>query len=219
MRANLLTDKEKKELIKKTLEDSTLATGNHFPAFSKMMDGLGHVNDALSLAELIPALNVYLSGTVVGTFASGASFAGYILFPFQQIINLINANETGFLMYSYRAISYAITAWSFDKPVLSKSTRTISNLKSGSISVVKSHNDLAIYHKTWWEASTKTINGLKNTCIERNIQPNHLKAIFKSFGDGKPEKLCHLLLTGFESQFGHTTKHIWRSTYSIVYPQ
>lgn len=152
-----LTDHEKKELIRQTLRNSNSAVGNHFPAFSKMIDGLGHVNDALSVAELIPTLNIYLSGTAVGAFYSGASFAGILLFPVQQIINLINANETGFRMYSYRAISYAITAWAFDKPVVSQSPRIILNLKTGPGSVAKTHNELAAYHQVWWESSTNAI--------------------------------------------------------------
>lgn len=213
-----LSDDEKKIILKQYLGPNYHSVGQHFQVFSKMIDGLGHVNDAIGFAELIPALNSYLSGPVVSRILSGGSFVGILLFPVQQLINLLNANETGYRMYSYRAISYSITAWAFNKPIPSQSPRVISNLRSGSGPVAHSHNMMARYHKVWWETANSVVNQLNKTCIEKNIQKPHLKAIFRALGEGRPEVLSRLILTGFEDEFGHTTKHIWRSTYSTVYP-
>jgi len=69
------------------------ATGQHFQLYSEMITGLGYVNDAASFAELLPALSSWLSGARVATITSTASFAGVLLFPLQQLINLINANK------------------------------------------------------------------------------------------------------------------------------
>ena len=79
------------------------------------MNGLGTFNGALTFAELLPTLSTWLSGAAITSITSAAAFSGTILFPFLQAINLINANETGLRPYSYRAISYTITAWAFDK--------------------------------------------------------------------------------------------------------
>lgn len=61
-----------------------------------------------------------------------------------------------------------------------------------------------------WQGITQLLGG----CLGKQ----HLRAIFRALGEGRPEVLSRLILTGFEDEFGHTTEHIWRSTYSTVYP-
>lgn len=181
-----------------------------------MMDGLGTFNDVLTFAELAPVLSTWLSGTVVSSIVSVASFSGTILFPFQQMINLVNANETGLRGYSYRAISYTITAWAFDKPRPISSPRILSNLKSGPYTSVKSIDE---YNKVWKETSISVIAKLEQICLQKKIKKHHLKTIFKALGQGSQEKLSVMILKGFEKEFSHVTKHIWASNYSVVFPR
>lgn len=211
-----LSDQEKKEIIRSILGANHNAVGKHFPIFSEMMNGLGTFNDALTFAELIPALNTWLSGAAVSTITSTAAFAGTILFPFQQAINLINANETGLRFYSYRAISYTITAWAFDKVQPMSSPRILSNLFSGPYTSTK---EVTEYHKVWRETSVSVLTKLELTCLQKKIKKQHLKTIFKALGQGSPEKLSVLILKGFEKELSPVTKNIWASNYSIVFPR
>jgi hypothetical protein len=133
MNKKVLNDQEKKEILTSILGANHNAVGKHFPIFSDMMSGVGNFNDAVSFAELVPALDAWLSVSMVSSITSAASFAGILLFPVQQIINVINANETGLRAYSYRAISYAITAWAFDKPKPMSSPQILSNIRRGPI--------------------------------------------------------------------------------------
>lgn len=149
-----------------------------------MMNGLGTFNDTLTFTELVPTLNRWVSGTAVGSISSTAAFAGIILFPFQQMINIINANETGLRSYSYRAISYAITAWAFDKLKPISSPRIISNLSSGPYTTTV---DVSEYHKVWRETLISVITQLELTCLQKNIKKQYLKSVFKALGQGSPE--------------------------------
>lgn len=79
----------------------------------------------------------------------------------------MNANETGLRAYSYRAISYAITAWSFDKLKPTLSPRILSNLTSGSYTTTK---DVSEYHKVWRETLISVITQLELICLQKNIK-------------------------------------------------
>ena len=211
-----LSDQEKKEIIKGILGANHNAVGNHFPIFSEMMNGLGTFNDVLTFAELLPTLSTWLSGAAVTSITSAAAFSGTILFPFQQAINLINANETGLRAYSYRAISYTITAWAFDKVNPMSSPRILSNINSGPYPSTKSNDE---YHKVWRETLISVLMKLELICIQKKIKKQHLKTVFKALGQGSPEKLSVLILKGFEKEFGHTAKNIWVSNYSVKFPR
>ncbi len=213
-----MNEMEKKQVMKDVLGAKYHSVGQHFSLYSRMADGLGHVNNALSFAELIPALNCYLSGALASKVVSNASFIGILMFPFEQIVNLINANETGFRMYSYRAIAYSITAWAFEKPIPNGSKRTLDNLQSGSGPVVRDHAKLAQYHKVWSDTANQVVRRLEETCRAKNIPKNDLKMVFRALGRGNAQQLCKELLLSFEGQFGHTTKHIWRSNCNWAYP-
>lgn len=211
-----LSDQEKRKIIGEILGANHSATGKHFLIFSEMMDGLGSFNHLLSFAELIPVLNTWLSGSGNSTVICRVSFASILLFPFRPLINLINLNENGLRAYSYRAISYSITAWAFDKPGLTSSPKIISNLTPGSYTNMDSLNK---YHKIWADTSASVIMQLEKICFQKKINSNHLAAVFKALGQGSPETLSQLILKGFESEFNSVTKNIWRSNYSIAYPE
>lgn len=211
-----MTDAEKKKIIRDVLGANHNAVGNHFPIFSEMMNGLGTFNDVISFAELIPALNGWLSGSVVSSVVSKASFAGILLFPFQQMINLVNANETGLRAYSYRAISYSVTAWSFNRPMPLSSPQIISNINSGPYRSTRSNDE---YHKVWRETSFSVIRRIELVCLQKKINKEHLKLVFKALGQGSAEKLSVLILQGFENEFSSVSRHIWASNYSVAYPR
>lgn len=211
-----LNDVEKKAIIKSILGANHSATGQHFQLYSEMITGLGYVNDAASFAELLPALSSWLSGARVATITSTASFAGVLLFPLQQLINLINANETGLRFYSYRAISYAITAWAFDKPSPLSSPQIMLNVRNGPYTEVQGESR---YSQVWQETAFSVTNKIKHTCLQNKINEKHLKAIFKALGKGKPESLSLLLLQGFEKEFSHISKGMWKSNYNVLYPK
>lgn len=187
-----MNELEKKKVLQDVLVASYSSVGARFSVFSRLADGLGNVNNALSFAELIPALNSYLSGAVASKVMGGASFACILLFPFEQLINLINANESGNRMYCYRSIAYTITAWSFGRPIPNGSPRTLNNLQSGSGPVVRDHAALAKYHKVWTETAGNVVRSLDNICLAQKIAKSQLKMIFQAFGNGNPPSIAKL---------------------------
>ncbi|MFK5948135.1 MAG: hypothetical protein QM500_05125 [Methylococcales bacterium] len=211
-----MSDVEKKKIIRSILGENHHAVGNNFPVFSEMMNGLGTFNDALTFAELLPVLNAWISGSVVSSIAANASFAGVLLFPFQQMINLMNANEVGLRAYSYRSISYSITAWAFDKPKPISSPQILSNSRSGIVTSVKGVEE---YNKVWRETSLSVIRQIEHVCLQKKINKKRLKVVFKALGQGKPEILSVLILKGFEKDFSNLSKNVWISTYSVSYPR
>jgi len=211
-----MSDNQKKEVIKSILGANHSAAGKNFPIFSEMMDGVGHVNNTIAFAELLPVLSSWLSGATMSAAVSAASFAGVLLFPLQQMINVVNANETGLRSYSYRSISYTITAWAFDKPVPMSSPMILSNLKKGPYTAIKSFDD---YHKVWRETSVSVLRQIDKICLQNKINKKHLKSVFKALGTGKLDVLSVLILKGFEQEFSSVSKQIWASNYSVYYPR
>jgi len=217
MQNNQLSDADKKKLIQDILGKNHNAAGQNYLVFSALIDSLSTVNDVLTVAELLPSLNTLLSGATASTVVSTASFAGILLFPVAQLINLINANQIGHRMYSYRCIAYTTTAWAFDKPNPTGSPRVLSNINSGPIQ--KRQAAAMEYNKLWRETSISVLQKLNTTAVQKNIPKSHLKAIFRALGGTQPDKLCLTLLTHFENQFDSNTKNIWKSNYKIRYPQ
>lgn len=216
MDQKVLSEAEKREIIKKVLGAKYNAAGQHFQLFSDMMTGLGYVNDSVAFAELIPVLNAWLSGSRFAAITSAASIAGTLLFPLQQLINLINANETGLRFYSRRAIAYAVTAWAFDNPVPMSSPQIMHNIRRGPVTEVQGEDR---YHHVWKETTLSVIQKIKQLCLQKRINEKQLKIVFKAFGKGSPQNLSLLLLQGFEGEFSHITKAMWKSNYSILYPR
>lgn len=211
-----LTDAEKKVILTDILGADHHSVGKNFPIFSEMIDGLGHFNDTMAFVELIPVLNTWLSGPLVSSTLSKASIAGVFLFPVQQMINLLNANETGLRMYSYRAISYTMTAWAFGKKKPMQSQQILSNIQSGPFRSVKT---IEAYNKIWRETATSVLLKIDQICKKKGIDKEQLKTVFKAFGHGSPQKLSIVILKGFEKEFSPVSRPIWASNYSIPYPR
>ena len=212
-----LTDEEKRKIIQDVLGKDSNALGKNFPMFSTLADYLSTTNDVLSFAELLPSFNSLLSGAVTSTVISTASFAGILLFPFIQLINIINAYQIGHRMYSYRCVAYTITSWAFDMPKVPGSNRVLSNINSGPIQ--KHQSATKEYNKLWQETSLKVINNLNVVSAQKKIPITHLKAIFRALSGNQPDKLCESILIDFEKNFDSNTRNIWKSNYKIRYPQ
>lgn len=214
MAISQLNEYEKKELVKNILGDDFHVVGNRFPVFSRMLDGLAYLNDSLTAAELVPTLSRFLSGSISSSVFSAASFMAAVVQPLQNFINLVNVNETGLRMYSYRAVAYTLTAWAFGKPVPSQSARIMVNLGSGDFRATGRER----YSKVWEETSRNVLLSLRQVCLAKNISESHLKVIFKALGDGEPARLSRHILVGFEGRLNTTVRNIWRSGYSIGFP-
>ena len=216
MKTQKLTDLEKKKLIKEILGENHNEAGNNYPLFSTLIDGLSDINDALTVAELLPSLNTFLTGATASTIVSTASFAGILLFPVAQLINVINAYQIGHRMYSYRCIAYTVTAWAFGKTAPSGSARILSNINSGPIQ--KPQAATMEYNKLWRDTSISVEQKLNSNLAQKKIPKEHLQAIFRVLGGNQPDKLCLALLMQFENEFDSNTKNIWKSNYAVRFP-
>ena len=63
------------------------------------------------------------------------------------------------------------------------------------------------------------INKIKQTCLQKKISEKNMKKIFKAIGKGSPQDLSLILLQGFEDEFSHITKEMWKSNYKVLYPK
>ncbi|MCW8127060.1 hypothetical protein [Microbulbifer halophilus] len=214
MSAAQLNEYEKKELVRDILGSDFHSVGNHFPLFSRMLDGLGHLSDGFTAAELVPTLSRFLSGSISSAILSTASFMAAVIQPLQHFIKLVNANETGLRMYSYRAVAYTLTAWAFGKPVPNQSARVIENLGSGDYRAI----DRDRYGEVWRETSRNVLSSLRQVCLAKDISEAHLQAVFKALGDGDSVRLSRNILEGFEGRMNTTVRNIWKSGYSINFP-
>lgn len=214
MSASQLNEYEKKELVKNILGNDFHMVGNRFPVFSRMLDGLAYLSDSLTAAELIPTLSRFLSGSIPTSVMSTASFMAAVVQPLQHFVNLVNVNETGLRMYSYRAVAYTLTAWAFGKPVPGQSARIMLNLGSGDFRATGRER----YGKVWGETSRNVLVSLRQVCLARDIPESHLKVVFKALGNGDPARLSRHILEGFEGRLNTTVRNIWKSGYSIGFP-
>lgn len=216
MQSRPRTDAEKKKLITEILGHNHSAVGKNFPTFSKLIDGIDKFNDAISFAELIPSLNTLLSSPIASSVVSHASFIGVLLFPVSQTINLINANQAGHKLYSYRAIAYTITAWAFGHPVPMQSARILSNIHSGQ--VVQSSGATQEFNQVWRTTSNSVIQQLNQLPAKTNITKKHVLAIFRALGNNNPDTLCLEILKSFEPDIkDFASKIVWKSNYKIGY--
>lgn len=215
--SKMLSAEEKEQLLKEILGKDYATAGNHLPILSGLIDKIGFVDNFFTLAELIPILNKILSVRIFAVTASGASILSIFLFPAGAMISLINANETGKRMYSFRAIAYALTSWAFDKPVLTGSMRVMANARSG-FPVIQ-QNEITERENLWKKSSNDAISKMKATAHEKNIPVLGLKVFLRMISDNKQQKCCEILLKGFEKEFEGATLRVWKSNYSIKYPQ
>lgn len=214
-----LTDKEKEELLKSVLGKDYHTAGNNLPVLKKVIDLVSNTSDIATFAELIPALNTILAKSRLLAFvSSGAAVLSILLFPVGAMISVINASQVSVKMYSYRAIAYAITAWAFNKPIPTSSPRIMSNSRSGNI--VSSQSKMLDKKNAWKKASDSAVREMNNICLTYKVKKEFLQVLLRALGDNNEQKLCELILKGYEKQFSEfSVKAVWKSNYSIKFPQ
>jgi|SRR5690606_38198396 len=210
-----LSDAEKKQLLKDVFGEKHSSVGQNFPFYSKLIDRLDKFNDIVAIAELLPGVNALASGPGISAFLSHASFVGLLFFPFTQIVNVINAKETGHKLYSYRCIAYTITAWSFGHPIPKKSATILKNIFSGNI-VQRAGTDKE-YNEVWQKTSQSVLRQLEKIVISKNIPKRNLQLIFRAIGNDDPNTLCLEIKKGFENKLSYSERLVWKSNYRVNY--
>lgn len=213
-----LSEVEKEKLLRELLGNDYQTSGNNLPVLKKAIDVIGHTSDAASFAELIPLLNsAMMNIRILSVISSGASVLSVVLFPISTMIDIINAYQVGIKMYSYRAIAYTITAWAFSKPIPKSSQRII--LNSQTRFPVASREQIQEKHSAWLKASQSATKELENYLNQNRIKKEVFQLLLRSLADNNEQKLCELFLKGFEKHFSDFhTKNVWRSNYSIRFP-
>ena len=204
-------------VAQKLLESSSDINGPRFKLLSAIISGHSYVNDALTLAELIPAIEKILATPTTARIVSSSSFIGILLFPVAQIISLNDANNAGLNMYRLRAIAYGLTAWSFNQPPPQASQSIIRNLTTLPPPVA-SPEEVREYHAIWADTVRKLMMKAKEFCHAHNIKEDHIKAIYRRIGQGKAETLCIEIMKSFEGELNFSQKLVWKSNYKFGYP-
>lgn len=211
-----LTDKEKEDLLKKVLGNDYATAGNNLPILKGFIDKVGNVDNFFTLAEFLPIVNKILAIRVFSVMATGASILSIFFIPISAMIDIINAYQAGRRMYSYRAISYALTSWAFKKPVLNSSNRILIQAKTG-IPRVDSR-ELIEYEKSWRKSSQDVVNKMNTIAINNNIPKEALQMFLRTVSDNSEQKLCQILMNGFEKQLSFIELSVWKSNYKVKYP-
>lgn len=212
-----LSTREKEELLREILGHKYSSAGNNLPVLSKIIDNIGYVDNAFTLAELVTFTNTILTGSRFLTVAaSGASVLSIFLSPVSHLIAVINAWQTGHKMYAYRAVAYTLTAWAFNKSMPSGSPAVISNIRSGA--PVRKQSVVQEYNKAWQDASRNLLGKINSGTISTRVPKEALKLILRAIADNSPQKLCEMLLRGVEDQFEAVPRITWKANYKIRYP-
>lgn len=211
-----LTDKEKDDLLKKVLGTDYATAGNNLPVLKGLIDKIGKVDDLLTITELLPIANRLLSIRLFSFMATGASVVSIFLFPISAMLDIINAYQTGRRMYSYRAIAYAITAWSFKKPLLTSSKKIMLYAKTGMPRA--NAKELIEYEKSWKKASQDVVNKMNTIAINNEIPKEAIQIFLRAIADDNEQKLCEILMKGFEKKLSFIELSIWKSNYKVRYP-
>ena len=214
--AKKLTDKEKDDLLKEVLGQDYATAGNNLPLLKGVIDKIGNIDNLFTITELLPIVNRILSIRIFSFMATGASVLSIFLLPISAMINIINGYQISRRMYSYRAIAYALTSWAFNKPILTGSKKIIFQAKTGTPKV--SPKELIEEEKAWRKSSQDVVNKMNTIAISNNIPKEAIKIFLRAIADNNEQKLCEILLKGFEKEFNTTVVNIWKSNYKVRYP-
>jgi len=212
-----LTDSEKNELLKQILGSDYDTSKVNLPILRKAIDIAGRIDNLASLAELIPVMNAAISGSrILSVVATGASVFSLFMFPVATMLSIVDKYQVGHKMYAYRCVAYTITAWAFDKRVPSSSIKALNNLRSGDLVARKTM--VTEYNQLWNKTCHKVLNDLGFELSSKNIPKEAMQLILRAASDDNEQKLCELLMKGFEGKMSHITRLTWKSNYSIRYP-
>jgi len=196
-----LSDAQKRELIKRALAGDFNLRGDHLAVLSKVIDGIGHVDDALTLAEVV---GLIAEGGVLSAVSTGTSFASAVLFPVGGWIEIVNAWEAGQRLAGFVAVAYAQTAWAFDDPIPGLPTRLQENITRSGLA-----KEIPAYRKAWQDASDSALKKLNEEAAKRpGVSKRSFQLLFRAVGDNNRQVLCRLLLKGFDNKVNTAEKMI-----------
>ena len=212
-----LTNSEKNELLKQFLGADYDTAKSSLPILRKAIDIAGRIDNLASLAELIPVMNTAISGSrVLSMVATGASVFSLFMFPVSTMLSIVDKYQVGHKMYAYRCVAYTLTAWAFGKCAPSSSIKALNNLRSGDLVARKTM--IAEYNQLWTKTSHKVLNDLEFELVSKGIPKEAMQLILRAASDDNEQKLCELLMRGFEEKMSYITRLTWKSNYSIRYP-
>jgi len=212
-----LSDTEKDNLLKEILGKDYDSAKENLPILKEAIDVVSHIDNVLSLAELIPVMNTVLSGSrILSLISAGASVFSIFMFPVATMISITEAYQVGHRMYAYRCIAYTLTAWAFGKPIPASSIKSLSNLRAGNLVARKT---MINEYKQLWEKTSRTVlTNINFDLTSKNIPKEAMQIILRAASNNNEQKLCELLMKGFESKMSYITGLTWKSNYSIKYP-
>jgi len=201
---------QEKQIIIETLKHDFNLKGENLKTVTKVIDVIGHTDNALALAEIAGLLE----GAAFATVASAVNFIATIAFPVAAFGMLLNANEAGLRLYGLRAVAYTTTAWAFDKPIPSGSKRAMRNMRG------KPAKDILKLEQAWSNTSRATINNLKKEAIKRKIKEVNLKLVYRALGNNNANQFCGLLMKELTSKLKSRIDIInWEGQLNYGYPE
>jgi len=213
-----ITEQQKKRITKNILEQNYHVRGERLKILQRAISILGHVNDAATLAEIAGFLSE--SGTV-GTLSNITSIVAIILFPVDQLINLLNAYDSGLRMFCFRSIAYTYTAFAFNDPPPKPSREIIKNKRvvgPGYEGTEIIEKDIAEFKVEWDKTSKSVYREIKKYIESKVMHEKGYRILLKSLLSEDKREFCKKLLFGFEDRVGHTALYTWKRNYRILYP-
>ncbi len=212
-----LSEKEKEAILREILGKDYTSVGNNLPVLKNVIDIVGHVDTTFTLAELIPIINSTLAGSrIIVLVSSGASVFSIFMFPVAAMISVINAYQVGYKMYAFRSIAYTFTAFAFNKPIPRSSRKILWNMSRGI--VIAKKDEIVKHHEIWAQTSKKVITKLNSDLLSKNIPKDAMEILLRAIANDNEQKLCELILKGFEKELPSTARMVWRSNYSVKFP-
>lgn len=212
------TDSEKKELIREIIGNDVEIARKDFIAYSKVINYIGKVDDVFTFSEFLPLASRILQSPLIRFVSSGASFLSIFLFPFNGFIKVWNAHQVHLTMYSYRAASYAITAWAYSDPIPSESQAILKNSSTLNPSNSFFREKRRERDSAWRQAAHASIDSMERYCADHYLDDEHVKLVFRALSDGSRGKLSELIMRGFEDKIPVVARRIYVSNYGINYP-
>jgi hypothetical protein len=208
-----VTDLEKKKIIIETLKKDFDLKGDQLPIVSKVIDIIGYVDNAGSLAEVAGLLT---EGSAAAGAATAVSWLSVALVPIGATIAIVNAGQTGLRHVGMRAIAYATTAWAFDDPIPAPvawirpeiSQSMIDRAKREDPSSAATYDRAAVadranvseYRKAWNDAARSAVANLDAAVVQKKVQKTNYQALYRAIGENDKDKLAMTLMKGLEQQ-------------------
>lgn len=182
---------EKKRLVELLAKEHNLV-GEQLKILAKAIDIIGKTGDVATVAEIVGLIGE--SGIIAGA-ATVVSLVGTVLLPFGLHVAVFNKTKTSERMYNLRAIAYTITAFAFDQDIPTGSRMT--RRRWGGL-VAKP--EAKAHEKVWLESIEPTLRLIKQTALEKNVSIASYKAFLRALGSDDEQKLCRMILSGFEGK-------------------